>query len=392
MVNEVAILGVGMHPWGRWGKSLAELGVFAARAALHDAGVAWKDVSLLSSGAASRCGTQGHLAASTFAEALGWQGAELATSCGGCIVGALALSVARSRILSGECDVALALCADVVPRGVLGLDAQHHVDDPNHIRHLLGFTNPVYLGLQARRRMSVYGTTEADLANVKVKNARHGLHNPNARYRSAITVDQVQRSPLIAAPLRLFHICATSEGAAAVVLSSTAFAKRRLRSYVRLIGVSTASSSYPNPWLEMPYLASDSLASAGGQSFKAAVVRRLYESTGLGPEDLSMAEVYDLSSVSELEWYEDLGLCAAGEAEGFLRRGASALGGAVPVNPSGGLASLGEAIAAQALAQVCELTWQLREQADGRQVANARVGIAVSQATFGLGAAIMVNR
>jgi acetyl-CoA acetyltransferase len=392
MANEVAILGVGMHPWGRWAKPLSELGVIAARAALQDAGLAWKDVSLVSCGAASRCGTQGHLSASTFAEALGWQGAELATIGGGCVAGAHALSVARNRIISGECDVALALCADLVPRGVLGLDAQHHVNDPNHVRHALGFTNPVYLGLEARRRVSTYGTTEDDLASVKVKNARHGLHNPNARYRYVITLDQVKRSALIADPLRLLHICATSDGAAAVALSSIAFARRRSLRYVTLLGLSTASSTYPNPRLEMPYLASDAILASNGESFRTAVIRKLYESTGVGPKDLSMAEIYDLSSVSELEWYEHLGLCAVGEAENFLREGHSGLGGSVPVNPSGGLASFGEAVAAQALAQVCELTWQLRDQAADRQVPDAQIGIAVSQGTFGLGAAIMLKR
>ena len=392
MGTEVAIIGVGMHPWGRWGKSFIELGICAAHAALQDAGLAWRDIQLLTSGGATRCGTMGQLAASAFAESLGWQGADLSTSTGGCVAGAQALSVARSRIQEGECDVALVLCADVVPRGVLALDSQNYPEDPNHVRYSLGLTNPVYLGLDARRRAAVHGTTDDDLALVKVKNARHGLHNPNARYRYAVSLDQVKRSPLVSDPLRLFHICATSDGAAAIVLSSMNFAKRRSRRFVLLAGISTASSTYPNPHIEMPYLASDSALSPAGLSFKDAVVENIYEQTAIGPQDLSVAEVYDISSVSELDWYERLGLCDVGCAERFLRDGDSALGGRLPVNPSGGLASFGEAVAAQALAQVCELTWQLREEAGARQVSNASVGIAVSQATFGLGAAVLLKR
>ena len=100
----------------------------------------------------------------------------------------------------------------------------------------------------------------------------------------------------------------------------------------------------------------------------------------MGPEDLSFAEVYDLSTALELDWYEDIGLCAPGEAEALLRSGVTALGGRVPVNPSGGLACFGEAVPAQALAQVCELTWQLRGQAAGRQITEPRTGIAVIRA------------
>ena len=112
----------------------------------------------------------------------------------------------------------------------------------------------------------------------------------------------------------------------------------------------------------------------------------------MGPEDLSFAEVYDLSTALELDWYEDIGLCAPGEAEALLRSGVTALGGRVPVNPSGGLACIGEAVPAQAIAQVCELTWQLRGQAAGRQITEPRTGIAVNQGLFGHGSAVIAVR
>jgi hypothetical protein len=149
--------------------------------------------------------------------------------------------------------------------------------------------------------------------------------------------------------------------------------------------------TFPNTVLEMPNFATDSSVAVKppARPFRAAIAAAAYEEAGLGPEDLSLAEVYDLSTALELDWYEDIGLCEPGEAERLLRDGVTSLGGRVPVNPSGGLASFGEAIPAQAIAQVCELTWQLRGQAGERQVAGARAGIAVNQGLFGHGSAII---
>jgi acetyl-CoA acetyltransferase len=127
-------------------------------------------------------------------------------------------------------------------------------------------------------------------------------------------------------------------------------------------------------------------------TFKESIARRAYEEAGVSPADVQVAEVYDLSSAMELDWYEQLGLCAPGEAEKLLRAGETSLGGRVPVNPSGGLGAFGEAPAAQALAQVCELTWQLRGEAGHRQVENAGVGIAINQGLFGHGSAVVVTR
>jgi len=126
--------------------------------------------------------------------------------------------------------------------------------------------------------------------------------------------------------------------------------------------------------------------------FRDSIAHAAYEEAGIGPEDLSCAEVYDLSSALELDWYENIGLCKPGEAEGLLRDGETALGGRIPVNPSGGLACFGEAVPAQAIAQVCELTWQLRGEAEGRQVENAQAGVTVNQGLFGHGSSVIVKK
>lgn len=394
--DDVVVLGVGMHPWGKWGRNFVEYGLAAARDALDDAGVDWTDVDFVSGADTMRNGYPGYVAGATFAQALGWTGCRVASSYAACASGATAIETARMRILAGRSDVALVVGADTTPKGFLAPNAGDRPDDPDWLRFRLGgITNPTYFALYARRRMDLYGDTDDDFAQVKVKNAQHGLANPNARYRKATSVDEVLASPMVANPLRLLEICATSDGGAAVVLCSADYARRHATgTQVRVSAVSTVTPTYPNTIIEMPNLATDSsaIAAAPTRPFKASITDAAYEEAGVGPDDLDVAEVYDLSCALELDWYEDIGLCAPGEAAGLLRSGATTLGGRVPVNPSGGLACFGEAVPAQAIAQVCELTWQLRGQATGRQVDDAKVGITVNQGLFGHGSSVLLTR
>ena len=199
---------------------------------------------------------------------------------------------------------------------------------------------------------------------------------------------------MVADPLRLLQICATCDGGAALVLCSMDYAAKHTTKPIRVAGVSTTTPQFPSALLEMPDLATDSGAGAGpaATSFRSSVARAAYEEAGVGPEDVDLAEVYDLSTALELDWMEDIGLCGPGEAEGLLRAGETTVGGRIPVNCSGGLSSFGEAVPAQAIAQVCEITWQLREMADGRQVEGARVGITANQGLFGHGSSVIVTR
>lgn len=395
MTKEVAVLGAGMHAWGKWGKSFVELGVKAAHDALAEAGLEWKDVQFVAGAESIRNGYPGYVAGATFAQALGWTGACVSSSYGACAAGSQAINAARAQILAGLCDVALVVGADCAPKGFFAPVGGDRPDDPDWLRfRLLGATNPVYFALYARRRMELYGATHRDFAEVKVKNARHGLHNPNARYRKEFSEEEVLSSPVVSDPLRLLEICATSDGGAALVLSSLEFARRRTTHPVTIAGVSTVTPRYPNTVIEMPDFSTDSAAAVAAPqlTFRDSIARRAYEEAGIGPEDVDLAEVYDLSSALELDWYENIGLCNRGEAERLLRDGATSLGGRVPVNPSGGLSCSGEAIAAQAIAQVCELTWQLRGQAAGRQVEKAKVGVTANQGLFGHGSSVVVKR
>jgi acetyl-CoA acetyltransferase len=341
-----------------------------------------------------RNGYPGYVAAATITQALGWNGARVATCYAACASGVTALDAARARILAGLCDVALVVGADTTPKGFLAPVAGERWDDPDWLRfRLLGATNPTYFALYARRRMDLYGATEADFARVKVKNARHGLHNPYARYRKEVTEEEVLASPMVADPLRLLEICATSDGAAAVVLTSMDYARQRATDPVRIRAVSTVTPRFPNTVIEMPNFATDSAAGLAPPelTFRDSIAAAAYEEAGIGPDELSLAEVYDLSTALELDWYENIGLCKPGEAEKLLNDGDTTIGGRVPVNPSGGLACFGEAVPAQALAQICEVTWQLRGQADGRQVEGAKAGLTVNQGLFGHGSAVLLT-
>ncbi|MBC9718550.1 lipid-transfer protein [Streptomyces sp. TRM66268-LWL] len=396
MSRDVAVLGAGMHPWGKWGRSFIEYGTIAARTALEDAGVDWRDVQSIVGADTVRGGYPGYVAGATFAKALGWQGARVTSVYAACASGAQAINTARTQILSGLADVVLVVGADAAPKGFFRPAGGDRQDDPDWLRfRVLGATNPAYFGLYARRRMAVHGDTLEDFAQVKVKNAASGALNPYARYRKTVTADEVAASAVVADPLRLLDICATSDGAAALVLSSMDFARRHGQpDPVRIRAVSTVTPQFPQTVLDLPDIATDSAAAVEppGRTFRASIAHAAYEEAGIGPEELSLAEVYDLSTALELQWYEDLGLCAAGEGAKLLREGATSPGGRVPVNSSGGLASFGEAVPAQAIAQVCELAWQLRGTAGERQVAGARAGITANQGLFGHGSAVVAVR
>ena len=245
MSNEVAVLGVGMHPWGKWGRNFVEYGVHAIHAALEDADLDYRKVEFIAGADTMRNGYPGYVAAATFAKAMGWTGIPVASCYAACASGAPAMEIARTRILAGMCDVALVVGADTTPKGFLAPSKGERQLDPDWLRfHLLGATNPTYFGLYARRRMDLFGATEEDFAHIKVKNSRHGATNPNARYKKVFTQEEVLGSPLVADPLRLFEICATSDGGAAVILSSLDFAKKHTSNPVRIAAISTVAPTF----------------------------------------------------------------------------------------------------------------------------------------------------
>lgn len=200
---------------------------------------------------------------------------------------------------------------------------------------MLGATNPAHFGLYARRRMAPHGDTPEDFARVEVKNAAAGAANPLARHRTLVTAAEVAASPVVADPMRLLDVCATSDGGAVVVLSGLGLARHPATpDPVRIRVVSTVTPVYPRTVPDLPDIGTDSALAAAppepAAAFRSAVVRAAYEEAGIGPEDLDLdmdlAEVHDLSTALELDWYEDLGLCRRAGRK-LLRDGATALGG-----------------------------------------------------------------
>jgi acetyl-CoA acetyltransferase len=176
----------------------------------------------------------------------------------------------------------LVVGADTAPKGFFGPLPGERPEDPDWLRfHLLGATNPTYFALYARRRMELYGSTEKDFAAVKIKNSRHGVANPYARYRKEFSADEIAESPVVADPLRLVDICATSDGAASVVLASADYAARlsdRSR-HVRIAAISTVTPKYPNTYLDMPDIATDSAVGSDVPElgFRDSIAHAAYE-------------------------------------------------------------------------------------------------------------------
>jgi acetyl-CoA acetyltransferase len=228
---------------------------------------------------------------------------------------------------------------------------------------LLGLVTPASFALRARRHMQEFGTTAQQMAQVAVKNRKHAALNPQAQFREPITLEQVLNSPLIADPLTRLQSCPIADGASAVLLCSEKLAKR-LPYKIGVRASILVSGSYDNPQ-DLARWETD---------YRCA--RLAYEKAGTGAADLDLVECHDAFTIAEIMHYEALGLCRPGEGGRFVESGAAALGGRVPVNVSGGLLSRGHPVAATGLAQIAEITVQLRGQAGARQVNDAKVGLA----------------
>ena len=393
-MNEVAIIGIGLTRWGKYpDKSVGDLAQEAVRAALQDANLTWPDIQYVVAGIDPYSGYDWLLSGTTIQRLMGYTGIPSTSLYNACASGAYTLDIGRALILSGNHDVVLCVASFKAPGGffpTLGI-----AEDPDNLDaqrfRIVGKTNPSMFAFQAIRRMHDFGTTEADLVQIKVKNSKHGKLNPKARYQKEFTVEEIMASPMVAYPLRMYEICATSDGAAAVILCSGKKARKMGGKPVKLAAVYGPQPKYPNTDIGISWLSTQSEFSTPSEATRTErthecqVVDGAFAQAGIGPEDLDFAEVYDLATSMELDWIEDIGICRPGEAEKLLWDGTTSLGGKIPINTSGGVSSSGESIPAQALYQVCELVTQLRGTAGPRQVNNAKVGLAINK---GLGNSI----
>ncbi|MFC2005633.1 lipid-transfer protein [Chloroflexota bacterium] len=387
-MKEVAIIGIGLTRWGKYpDKTVEDLGREAIQAALRDANLTWPDIQYMVGGIDPYSGFPGLTAGSVLEASMGYTGIPATSVWNACATGSYTLDIGRALILSGLYDMILCVGSFKAPGGffpTMGSD-----DDPNNLDaqrfRLLGKTNPTNFAFQAMRRMHNFGMTETDIAQVKVKNSKHGKLNPYARYQREFTLEEVLASPMVAYPLRLYEIAATSDGAAAVVLSSMKKAGELNARLIRLAAVYGPQPKYPStsagsiPMATQSEISTPATPLGEERGHECQVARGALEQAAIGPEDLNLAEVYDLSTAMEFDWMEDVGICKHGEAERLLREGATTIGGRIPINPSGGVSSFGESIPAQALLQVCSMVTQLRGDAGPIQVENAKVGLAINK-------------
>ncbi len=382
-MREVAAVGFGMHPWGKFeDKSVTELCRHAVEAALADAGVQWRQIEAVAAASSRFSGGKGWgLNGNDVVEEMGATGVPVYNLSAGCSAGANAFNIGYTLVASGVHDMVLVVGGEKMPKGFIQTSGVEEHTDPEFLRQrMIGMPGPAFWAVLCRRRMHDHGTTEEQMAQVAVKARKNGTLNPNARYRKETNVEEVLKSALVVYPLHLFEICAVSDGAAAVVLCSKEKAKQLTTKPVWVAGSAVATNRFDDGITR----------GIGGMvppgvthhSEAKAAVQKAMASAGVGPKDISFVELQDNTVYYELAFPEEWGLCEPGQSEWLLEKGETVPTGKLPINPSGGFISFGEATTAQGLFQICELGWQLRGEAGARQVPNAKVGL--SQ-TIGLG-------
>lgn len=368
---QVRIVGVGMHRCGRFPDvSYRQLAFTAAKKAVDDGQVAWDQIDVLF---ASHT-LQGISAGAQVARDLGLAGIPVVNVENACASGTTAIHEAAAWILAGRADAALVVGFEKMGRGVIS-----GIGEPETYEAKMGLNvMPSLYGMMANKHRARYGTTRKQMALVSVKNHHNGALNPIAHFRKEVTVDEVLSSRMVADPLTLLQCCPTSDGAAAVLLCSD----RKARDLVAGPSISLAGSAIGT----MAYGDDESMVSR-------RTALRAYEAAGVGPEDVSLAECHDAFTIGEIMHYEELGFCREGEGGLFVEQGHSWLTGDLPVNPSGGLESRGHPLGMTGVAQVCEVVWQLRQQAGPRQVAGRpRVAVTHTQGYAGVAAVTVITR
>ena len=397
-MQEVVVLGVGMHRFGKTGdavvgnKSVTELCRSAVDAALQDAGVSWRQIQAVAAASSRFSGGKGWgLNGNDVVEDLGNTGIPVYNLSAGCAAGGNAFNIGWSLVAGGLHDMVLVVGGEVMPKGMIQTSGVADNNDPEYLRQrCVGMPGPAFWAALARRRMFEHGTTEEQFAKVTVKARKNAVGNPYARFRSEVSLEQVLASPFVSDPLRLFEICPVSNGAAAVVICSAATARRFTSQPVTGAAsrVATMGFDYGRPRCRAGRLS----AGHGYHTEAKAAVMRAFEQAGIGPRELSFTELQDNTCYYELAFPEEWGLCDAGEAEALLEAGQTTPIGRMPINPSGGFVSFGEATTAMGVFQIAELTWQLRGQAGARQVPGARVGLAQTNGLGGNATAAILKR
>lgn len=358
-MRQVAVIGIGQSSFGKFPeRTAADLGAEAVRAAIEDCSMSPRaiEVAYAARNYDTNCTAQAIL------KEVGIRNIEMINVENACAGGATAFRGVWKEIADGRYDVGIAIGVESMTTSPIAgkLIPPEKSDLEGH----LGLTMPAMFAMVARRQME-RGATVEDFARVSVKNHRNGCLNPQAQYRREFSIEEILASRMICDPITLLMCCPNTDGAAAAILCSMNMARRYTTQPVRVLASALCSADYK-------YTQDDICASPVG----VKVAKAAYEMAGVDPKDIDLVEMHDAFANEEILRYEDLLLCRPGEGVDLLRSGATAIGGRIPVNPSGGLLALGHPLSASGVRTVCEVVLHLRGQAGARQTPKAKVGLA----------------
>jgi acetyl-CoA acetyltransferase len=380
-MNDVAIIGVGLHPFGRFGdKPAMDMGAEAIRAALADAGVAWQDVQFAFGGSLEVSNPD------AVTRLVGLTGIPFTDVFNACATAASAIQLTADTIRLGKYDLGVAVGMDKHPRGaftappaMLGL--------PDWYGETGQFLTTKFFGMKANRYLHEHGISVQTLAKVAAKNYRNGALNPNAFRRKPMSEEDILGSPILNYPLTQYMFCAPDEGAAAVVMCRADVAHRYTSTPVFVRATEIRTRRYGAYEVHSTFAPVDEDVSPTVYASRAA-----FEAAGIGPEDVDVIQLQDTDAGAEVIHMAEAGFCADGDQEKLLADGATEIAGPMPVNTDGGLIANGEPIGASGLRQVHELVRQLRGEAGERQVQGGpRVGFAQVYGAPGTAAASILS-
>ncbi len=391
MSNKVYVVGVGMTKFEKPGSrewDYPQMAKEAGTNALADAGVAYDLVEQVAVGYCYGDSTCGERAVYE----IGLSGVPIYNVNNNCSTGSTALFMAKQVVEGGLADCTMALGFEKMEKGSLGVKyTDRTVPLDRHFGVMLeerGIDDtapiaPQMFGNAGIEHMERYGTTAEQFAKIGWKNHKHSVNNPYSQFQDEYSLEEIRNAPHIFGPLTKLQCCPTSDGSAAAILANEAF--------VREHGLENQAVEIVGQAMTTDYASSfdsKSIIKMVGSDMTRAAAEKVYEQSGLAPDDVDVVELHDCFSCNEMITYEALGLCPEGQGGEFVDSGAQTYGGQVVVNPSGGLISKGHPLGATGLAQCAELNWQLRGEADKRQVDGAGVAL---QHNLGLGGAVVVT-
>lgn len=379
---DVAIVGVGIHPFGRTPKySGLQQGAYAVREALKDAGVEWPDIEFAFGGSASSG------SADTLVNELGLTGLPFTNVANGCATGGSSLMSAYSAIKSGEFDMGLVVGFDKHERGAFNADPKSLGIGAWYGEAGLMLTTQ-FFAMKITKYMHDYGISRETLARVSQKAFDNGALNPNAWRREPIALEEIQNSMMVNDPLTKFMFCSPSEGGVALIVCRADIAHRYTDTPVLIKGAALRSRRYGSFEVFAP---SQALEHIAGPTVDAS--KSVFEMAGVGPQDIGLAQLQDTESGAEIMHMAENGFCEDGEQEHMLLNGETRINGRLPVNTDGGCLANGEPIGASGLRQIHENVVQLRGQAGARQVpGNPRLAYSHVYGAPGISAVTILQR